>query len=53
MEPHTSYVGYKQTVEKYEDGTVDYLGLSGVNYGLDYIDGLGLQNIHRHTLMLA
>lgn len=53
VETHSSYVGYKKTVEKYEDGTIDYLGLIGIKYGLDMIDSMGIDKMYLHTKMLT
>jgi molybdenum cofactor sulfurtransferase len=37
----------------FEDGTVDYLNLPSVAFGLRYLEGLGLDSIHRRVLSLT
>ena len=37
----------------FEDGTLDYLSLPAIEIGLDYIDELGIDNIHNRVSLLT
>jgi selenocysteine lyase/cysteine desulfurase len=37
----------------FEDGTVDYLNIPAVGQGLEFIDGIGLESIHRRVTCLT
>jgi molybdenum cofactor sulfurtransferase len=37
----------------FEDGTLDYLGVPAIRYGLDLLDGVGLEAIHAHVVALT
>ncbi|MEO5817098.1 MAG: aminotransferase class V-fold PLP-dependent enzyme [Gemmatimonadaceae bacterium] len=39
--------------EGFEDGTANFLGISAIPAGLDYLESLGLKNIERHSTGLA
>lgn len=41
------------TASKFEDGTVNYLGVPGVKIGLDFLDRIGMEEIHRHVMTLT
>jgi len=41
----TKFAGFKKDFSKYEDGTVDFLGISMIKNGLDTITELGIDNI--------
>ena len=37
----------------FEDGTVDYLGLPAVEYGLRHLEGVGIEAVHAHVAVLT
>ncbi|MFJ2630420.1 aminotransferase class V-fold PLP-dependent enzyme [Streptomyces sp. NPDC087422] len=37
----------------FEDGTVNYLSIPDIEFGLDWITGVGVQSIHRHVTSLT
>jgi len=37
----------------YEDGTVNYLGLPAVTMGLEFLDSIGIETIHRRVMILT
>jgi selenocysteine lyase/cysteine desulfurase len=39
--------------EGFEDGTANFLGISAIPAGLDYLESLGLANVERHATGLA
>ena len=39
--------------QRYEDGTVDFLNIIAVKYGIKQINKLGMQNISDHTKKLS
>ncbi|EFA79465.1 molybdenum cofactor sulfurase [Heterostelium album PN500] len=38
--------------QKFEDGTLPYQSIVSLKYGLDILDGLGMENIKKHTFSL-
>ncbi|EGG20974.1 molybdenum cofactor sulfurase [Cavenderia fasciculata] len=38
--------------QKFEDGTVDYLGIVSLKHGFDILENLGMDNISKHTFSL-
>ena len=39
--------------EAFEDGTVDYLGMPAVEYGLDFLESIGMSTIHERVQCLT
>ena len=39
--------------EAFEDGTVDYLGIPAVEYGLDFLESIGMSTIHERVYCLT
>jgi len=41
------------SVQRFEDGTVDYLGIPGVAIGLEFLRKIGMERIHQHVMSLT
>ncbi len=37
----------------FEDGTVDYLGIPAIQYGLDLLSAVGMEHVHDHVMQLT
>jgi molybdenum cofactor sulfurtransferase len=37
----------------FEDGTVDYLGIPAIQYGLDLLSSVGMDHVHDHVMQLT
>lgn len=41
------------SAEAFEDGTVNYLSIAAVPRGLDFLDSVGMEHIHRHVALMT
>lgn len=41
------------TARAFEDGTVNYLDIAAIPAGLDFLEGVGMENVNRHVMRLT
>lgn len=45
-------VSYREVPTRFEAGTPNIAGVIGLGYAIDYLENIGMENVHAHELML-